>query len=478
MPPLCDWKVTDKDFGRSQKSGVTSIKVGPLRNNFTTTAGFGADPSSRQVTSQWSDGSDGAAAGVGVESFDPDVDISYFLESATLVMSAVKQEDTTRAMGTAQRSPVTGEVILDRDDLWPAFDVVDLFNRQYINGSLRQIVEDNYLFLPVPLPHRTWVYHALFEDRQVGKTGNPEHSMVMEALNTPGIDIDVSAGRWSPIMCYCPIVLALSITGDLTVMLAGIFLVLALQFLGAQMNQPAYYSYLRPATLPLRVGYAAILGIQISAFSALAIFVVVVAYLVMLGDIFCGDFPQWYYYGLNCRYEIVKALPERVFICKRIGGVITEDLMGMRPKVAEALTCVGNWHQDFYLIADIGGILAELRPIRIADALAIYQELCAAPRPLTFTSIGAFTFSCPTMAAFEATTTVALSDEVDRFQQNLDPDSLLYLFKNPTEKDTRKKSEDRALEELEYAPGVRSRWKDSPPNSPPIIPNAVFETDL
>mmetsp|Transcript_38188 Transcript_38188/g.121635 ORF Transcript_38188/g.121635 Transcript_38188/m.121635 type:complete len:438 (+) Transcript_38188:150-1463(+) len=388
---------------RGGSQDVAKPEAGPMRNNFTEDSAQG---SRRVVHRRHSDG---------------------IMEMGRMSFSHVPKQDGNTYMGTTQRSCITGEIFVASRYNWPSFDLADLFTREHIHGYLRQFLEDNYLFFPVPMPYRTWIYHEAFLDNKVSSiNGNPEHAMVQDVLGTRCIDVDVAAGRWSPIMCYAPMVLILCLTGDMVGVGVGIVLVLFLWFMSVNMNTPVLYCYLRIATLPMRLAFGGILGLQWASYSAFAQFFAAMVLLGILLDLIRGDLQELLCFRMNCSYEIVKALPERVFICRRHGASHLEHRFGWRGRVAESITGLGAWNKDFYLIADINGMLAELRPVRMEDMLGIHAEQCEQPRILSFMGLKSFSFNCPTSGCLDVTTQAELTEVCKKFKQSLPPDSLLH----------------------------------------------------
>eukprot|EP00438_Fugacium_kawagutii_P004012 Skav222472 [mRNA] locus=scaffold242:37632:46709:+ [translate_table: standard] len=65
-------------------------------------------------------------------------------------------------MGKCRRSPMTGEITMEKPTSFPNFQVVDLAGREFLPRSRHTLEEDKYLFKPVPLMYRTWLYQRFF----------------------------------------------------------------------------------------------------------------------------------------------------------------------------------------------------------------------------------------------------------------------------------------------------------------------------
>lgn len=76
-----------------------------------------------------------------------------------------------------------------------------------------------------------------------------------------------------------------------------------------------------------------------------------------------GDGSSLAAYRFTCRYEVFRELSERVFVCRRHGAAHLEDAFGERGEVDECVTGTGAWQRNYTLIADLQGLLVELRPM-------------------------------------------------------------------------------------------------------------------
>lgn len=328
---------------------------------------------------------------------DPQADLA---ELRILAFQRVESQDANTYMGTAWRSAIMGDVHLACQEGWPHFDLVDLWTRKDFKGNERQFLNEEHLFLPVPMAYRTWIYHDLYLQRKVLLGKDREHAMVTAALNARCIDVaNVSAGRWSPIMCYGPIVLLTCLTGDMFTVMPGIATILVQYVLSLAMNKPQYYRYLRLALLPIRLVFLIVMVFRLQATNILALVGFSAAIALMVVDVLLGDLQTLMWYRLNCSYEIIKILPNRVFICRRHGASHQEDVFGTRGRVAESISGLGAWSRSFYIIADINGILAELRPVSEETWKSIYNEQRGS-RELTFLGRDVFSEDYPAVGAF------------------------------------------------------------------------------
>lgn len=203
--------------------------------------------------------------------------------------------------------------------------------------------------------------------------------MMRYILGMHCIDADRSAGRWAPIMWYVPMILFLTLAGDMpaaTYAIACFLLVLAIQWI---MNTPELYRWSRPVHLPLRIvlffqllermGAKSDLGASSASMVGFGIALAICVLEIMVGD---GGAISGY--RLHCSYEVIRVLPNRIFVCRRHGAAHSHDILGRSQPVNEKITGMGNWQADFVLIADVKGLIVELRPMTFNDWKLVFTE--------------------------------------------------------------------------------------------------------
>mmetsp|Transcript_57627 Transcript_57627/g.146530 ORF Transcript_57627/g.146530 Transcript_57627/m.146530 type:complete len:371 (-) Transcript_57627:93-1205(-) len=317
--------------------------------------------------------------------------------------SAMAAEMIAPLMGRSTRNAITGNISIPSHISFRDFVLVDLWTRRVVEGSAEELSKDIYLFKPVPLLYRTWLYHFEYLNNRM-EIGGDENGMVKQALKHRCIDAPISAGRWSPVMCFIPMCVAVSFTDNSLLLLPCLFMMIAGQSLSNTMNTAPYYRFLRPATfVPRLLFYVAM--ILVFAFQEspgnVALLAFVIAMVAASVDLMKGDFEALRWFGLHCRYDVVKVLPSRVFACRRVGACYSEDIFGSRPKVDEVVSGFFPWEHDHVLIADIQGILMELRPMQLDDWLAIYDQNVVGSEALSFLSLDMFNNEMPTQRAIQ-----------------------------------------------------------------------------
>jgi len=349
------------------------------------------------------------------------------LQLGRLAIDRLPERGSNAYMGCTWRSAITGEIKMTYAEGWPDFQLVDIWKRDWIEGTLQEFLDDRYLFLPIPLIYRTWLYHGLVHDRKVTSSGGSEHAMVLTALEESCIDVPLTAGRWSPLICYAPMAFVLCFTGDMVVTLMGIGMFLLLYFLTVQFNTPALYRYLRVACVVPRLFFVGFVVTRISWQSTLSLLASILAFGIMGIDVFYGDLEVLRCQKFLCHYELLKALPNRVFICRRHGGASIGDNFGSHGRVHESITGLGTWSSHLILIADINGILAELRPLTTQDVLDMYDEQSSDTDklfPWCYVGLDVYGMKRPDFSTFDCSYK-DLVEKVEGFERQLPMDSML-----------------------------------------------------
>jgi len=304
-----------------------------------------------------------------------------------------------KLMGCAHRSPITGEINLRGIEDIPDFFVVDLLERQRLPQTVQDLAGDPYLFRPVPLKYRTWLYHEAWRRltrptiRFKGSAKN-EHQMMFYALSLPTIDAPIRAGRYSTLIFFVPGCFFPAVVGDGTLTLGAMLLLYLLYGISTGTNSPGRIRHERMFTAPLRLGFLAFLIIPIipinfnnivGAIGRLA------TALLLIVDFLVGDLSVVRNLKFMCTHQVMRILPSRVYVCHRIGAEFTEKAFGERGEVPECITGFRPWTSKNSLVADVGGLICELRPMSAEDWLLVAEEWSmGGGRPLPYVCLGTF----------------------------------------------------------------------------------------
>mmetsp|Transcript_18107 Transcript_18107/g.42004 ORF Transcript_18107/g.42004 Transcript_18107/m.42004 type:complete len:448 (+) Transcript_18107:74-1417(+) len=317
-------------------------------------------------------------------------------------------------MGMARRSEITGEIYLKGGVLSGEkdFGIADFWTRDMISGLPSQLAQDHYLFRVIPLTYRTWMYHHSYNSGSLDTKPSKARAafddvddIIGHVLEQNCIDVPVSAGRWSPAMCYIPATMVAVLTADVIYIIAIGFIFVFIVAASRMMNTPQFYRYIRLTTLPLRFGFlifTILQAVQEQESRKLVGFLLVVASLLV--DLLAGDLGQVLDFKHTCSYEVVRSLANRVYICKRTGAGYTK-LYVERPHVDEFISGIGQWDHTYVLLCDLMGIVVELQPMQLKDWVQI-MDSNKASETVHFISLNVYSDACPSAYSLAGAATV------------------------------------------------------------------------
>jgi len=304
-------------------------------------------------------------------------------------------------MGKAFRNPITGMVRMRRvsNDMQD-FDLVDLMTRPVVTGGVDELLADPYFFRPVPLPYRTWQYHHFFRSRVIVSSSD-ENAMIRDVLSISGIDVPTSGGQWSPVLCLAPMALATAFTLEYLLTLCAVCVLGFVYMLTVLMNTPRWYRRVRLLTFPLRLAFMICVLIDLPSSSTVSVLGRLASAAISLVDIIGGDLLMLRSLRYACTYEVQKVLPNRVFVCKRRGADRAEADFGHRGKIKDVITGLSRWKDNFILLADIKGLIVELRPLRPEDWQYIVNMCVATDEHKHYVSVETYDYDMPDCYALE-----------------------------------------------------------------------------
>ena len=290
------------------------------------------------------------------------------------------------------------------------FHAVDLWTRPTVEGSIEKLKKDRYLFKPVPLLYRTWMYHESYRHHKNIDATADDAGVIREVLNFSAVDADLAAGRWSPLVALLPASFFCALTCDELSVGAAVVLTWIMQRASMILNIPERYKELRFwLLLPRLIWVAFVIWRAVSWLpDAVPLNVIGLAgtLIFCMVDFYYGDKETMTKFRLSCRYKVVKTLPNRVFVCRRIGAAELESIFGSRGRVHQNITGMGQWGREMVLIAEIMGCIFELRPFNQQDRAGGYFLFCftclkkssnylvhEAQKPVCFLKIMMFDFS-------------------------------------------------------------------------------------
>jgi len=306
-------------------------------------------------------------------------------------------------MGSCWRSPITGVPVLKEATIMADFSIMDLWERSALYGSPEDLVRDPYIFKIKPLALRTWLYHAYFAESRLVAKAPGESAIVQTVLSHKVIDADKPAGRWSPVLCSVPAAFAAVLTADMSTALLCVLMFLFNMAASILMNTPRFFNLQRLITFPPRFVFFILMLWRLSvrgSDGAIVMLSFIVIILLISFDFMVGDFQALYGYGWLCHYEVLKVLPSRIFVCRKHGSAFLPDPEQYRD-VSQKVTGMSHF-PEMVLIAEIRGLLCQLKPMDVEDWQICWENRTESGRPASFVGLDVYNRGMPSIDALEA----------------------------------------------------------------------------
>lgn len=309
-------------------------------------------------------------------------------------------------MGKAHRNFVTGEICLRKVEPTTDFRIIDLYRRAKVSGSPEQLAEDPYLFKPVIMPMRTWIYHDLHRSKKL-MMGTDENGMVKYVMNLPCIDANVSTGHWSPLVCYMPGVLFCALTKDQNTVGSSLLVAVTMSVVGNMCNYASQYRMARYYTMPIRLLHFVIVCLAFASHTE--DFVATVGYILCFGsilfDVVSGDLAKASSFRFWCKYNTLRELPNRVFICRREGASHLEELQGLSRPIDAIVHGMGIWQRRRWMLAcEICGVICKLEPITAPEWRTMWEHCVRNGTTCTYLGMDLFDQTTPEMYPYDEKT--------------------------------------------------------------------------
>jgi len=298
-----------------------------------------------------------------------------------LNLKRVSVRNNSSLMGKTWRNPITGTIHMHEAEAQLDFALVDLWNseRKTEEKYLNRLAMDKYLFRPVPLAYRTWMYHSVTQyekdNPSLANAKKPNDWILKETMASSCIDASMTAGRASPVRFYTVMVPIASFTMDIYFICILIFAFTILLGTSKSMSIFDMYKNIRLYTLIPRGLFTLYALIHFIAadplvkgnFLAALAFVSVIALSVV--DLLTGDIIQFATTRLNCTYDVIHDLSGPVYVCRRLGDLERPARLNFRGHMPFEITGLHRWDAcpDLSLIADVQGVLCELFPLAKED---------------------------------------------------------------------------------------------------------------
>mmetsp|Transcript_37391 Transcript_37391/g.59925 ORF Transcript_37391/g.59925 Transcript_37391/m.59925 type:complete len:387 (-) Transcript_37391:353-1513(-) len=285
-------------------------------------------------------------------------------DSIYMKLERLRTTDVNGLMGKTRRNPLTGKISIKDVSHERDFTLVDMKQRFSIEGMPLELADDEHLFLPRAMNYRTWVYHDRFRAAEAAHNvgGRGSETFLWESLNERCIDFqELSTGLYSSAMVYLPVVPFTLLANDATVFVAMGIVTAFCMIVSVATNSGRYYFWARPITAPFRFAMLIITLVNIGG-DMLKIVGYLITFFAVLVDFGFGDMRVLCSGHFYCRYELVRALPNQVFVCRRKGD--NARIREPRKALAEKFSGIMESGQnEVCLLANLQGLLVELVPV-------------------------------------------------------------------------------------------------------------------
>lgn len=300
-----------------------------------------------------------------------------------------KKLTTGALMGKCKRSPMTGEIIIEKPTNFPNFQVVDLAGRRKLPRSRADLENDPFLFKASPLMYRTWLYQSLFQSGSTVTKSSDADFVIKKALGSFCLDVKMWDTRWSPMMAYAYIMFLSALTCDPFLIITASILGVLSGMISVGWNTPFTYRYDRLLTLPLRAGYLGLIAWLFPSETMLETIGSVLLIACVVAELALGDLRILTTYRFHCSYEVERALGQRCFVCARHGAATLYQeftKLSFAP-IDEIITGVPLWTQNHHLICELDGFMVELKPMTRDDWKRASKEYNWHLKALTYISL-------------------------------------------------------------------------------------------
>lgn len=303
-------------------------------------------------------------------------------------------------MGKIWRNPVTARLSLKKVSTQNNFQLIDLYTRSRVSGTPSELAKDPYLYKPVILSLRTWMYHDFFRQKKLVASAD-ENGMVKWVLDLPCVDAPINAGQKSSVLYYMPMALMSSFTKDAATVASTLLALIALGLLSAMCNSAQLYSWQRIYGLPVRILHLTVLIFTVmqSTMDTMALVGYIITFMFVAMDVFDGDLRMLTSYRFWCHYAVVRELPMRCFICRREGAAHLEELIGERAAIPSTVHGLSTWLKEYSFVVELCGTLCQLERISLKEWQAVLAEQQEG-RKFTYVSFGLFDKTTPSMWHF------------------------------------------------------------------------------
>merc|ERR1719454_2317963 len=108
----------------------------------------------------------------------------------------------------------------------------------------------------------------------------------------------------------------------------------------------------------------------------------------LMADFIVGDGMLLFEWGSKSHYKVIRCLPNRVFIVRKLGASFVPDPEAGRA-IHQAVTGV-NFFDGLAIIAEVRGMVIQLKPMDKEDWVLACDEMAATRKPIPFIGLDIF----------------------------------------------------------------------------------------
>mmetsp|Transcript_18514 Transcript_18514/g.46201 ORF Transcript_18514/g.46201 Transcript_18514/m.46201 type:complete len:756 (-) Transcript_18514:870-3137(-) len=240
--------------------------------------------------------------------------------------------------GFVERNPITGALVLAGVEKQFDFWFVDLFDRDFCCDNPENLEKDPFLFKATILPMRTWMMQMLVQQLEAARQGYSSvlavtfsddkvvHSTVRDDCAAIALSQAVQLGHNynSPFQALMYITFVCAFSKSLGLIIYTCMMSCFSLWVAQAFSVPVLFRFTRVVDLLLRSIYLILLFTAVaevglsSLGDALGILAILAVFCMMIFDMLRGDLGTFMTYSTETKYDILKQLGDRAWICQLV----------------------------------------------------------------------------------------------------------------------------------------------------------------
>jgi hypothetical protein len=290
-------------------------------------------------------------------------------------------------MSKLKRNLITGAITMEDAEGEFDFQYIDLYDRLNISAGGLSLLDDEFIYKAEPLVNRSWLYQSMFElehsterREELFTQGQipikTQNRIRLEALEAPVYE---TPGEYSPVVAVSAALISAGMSGDegLLASVMGVFIIcLGIALRG---NDADRADRQRLMSVLVRIGWIVWRLVVTSFGNGISGVFQTLTLAVIGGDLIVNDVMKLIRLNLLAtRYEIIKALPGKMFVVaeKKFanefkGCDFSEKIVGS--DVLELMSREGQEDKKIDVIVDVHGLLCKLVPLTRNDLYDLFD---------------------------------------------------------------------------------------------------------